>query len=490
MIRSIFPEYQRKRLAWGALTFVLVVLIVTLSAYFGTRPETIPVVETMAEETLPSLIKVAPIGTGVLLMEYTELLQDNSTVFYYLSIQDWNATTLEGVANPDDVALYLTRSSEPTLENLNPKVGNLRKRQLEANQVLRIGFLSNVTFPLKLPEFFLPGDYNGAILVEENQDIIAEISKASFSVLVDAEQNIGSPTGAPSAAPSQSPTASPTSTPSKSPTDIPSVAPSTSPSAMPSAFPTVTPPTNEPTNVPSQTPTIEPTALPSEEPSTSQPSISYEPSVRGATQSPTTSPSTNIPTLMPSRTPSSRPSTTPSKTPSTSPLVAPSYSPTKEPSKSPTAMPTIQPTQNPTKPPTAEPTVSPTKKSLTILTSELSGSYGIGGTVTMDYVQGFENGKVVDLPRLQFDIPNLSDAPGPYLYLSKRSYSETRRGNLDPQDVLISIDGGDDGQFNVRGRFDQFLTQVQDLKEYTNGSWIVWCRPFGVWIGGGEIFEA
>lgn len=96
----------------------------------------------------------------------------------------------------------------------------------------------------------------------------------------------------------------------------------------------------------------------------------------------------------------------------------------------------------------------------------------------------------MDVARLRFDIPNLSNAPGPYLYLSKRPFSETRNGGLSDEDIFVPIDSGSEGQFNVKGRFDQFLDEiasVQDLQEYANGSWIVWCRPFGVWIGGGDI---
>lgn len=94
------------------------------------------------------------------------------------------------------------------------------------------------------------------------------------------------------------------------------------------------------------------------------------------------------------------------------------------------------------------------------------------------------------MPRLRFDVPELSDAPGPYLYISKRPYSETQGGKLEDTDIYIPIDSGSDGQFNVKGRFDQFLDEissVQDIEDYANGSWIVWCRPFGVWIGGGAI---
>jgi len=120
----------------------------------------------------------------------------------------------------------------------------------------------------------------------------------------------------------------------------------------------------------------------------------------------------------------------------------------------------------------------------------LSGSYRIGGTITIDYVQGFTNGAIVTLPVLQFDIPSLSSAPGPHLYLSKRPFSQTRRGSLSSDDVYIPMDEVSGGEFAVSGRFDQFLDEldsVENLNDYTNGSWIVWCRPFGVWIGGGSI---
>eukprot|EP00535_Pseudo-nitzschia_heimii_P007015 CAMPEP_0197189580 /NCGR_PEP_ID=MMETSP1423-20130617/20012_1 /TAXON_ID=476441 /ORGANISM="Pseudo-nitzschia heimii, Strain UNC1101" /LENGTH=130 /DNA_ID=CAMNT_0042641729 /DNA_START=216 /DNA_END=605 /DNA_ORIENTATION=- len=109
-----------------------------------------------------------------------------------------------------------------------------------------------------------------------------------------------------------------------------------------------------------------------------------------------------------------------------------------------------------------------------ILFSDVSGSYGIGGSITIDHVPSFQNGAVVDVARLRFDIPNLSDAPGPYLYLSKRPYFETRNGSLDDDDIYIPIDSGSDGQFNVKGRFDQILDEIQnveDLQNYANGSW-------------------
>jgi hypothetical protein len=120
----------------------------------------------------------------------------------------------------------------------------------------------------------------------------------------------------------------------------------------------------------------------------------------------------------------------------------------------------------------------------------LSGEYQIGGTLTIDYRNDLVNGQVQSVPILEFDIPRLASAPGPFLYLSKRPYSETRRGRLTNDEIFIPIDSADGGSFSVQGNFEQVLDEignVQDLSDYQNGSWVVWCRPFSVWIGGGPI---
>ena len=59
---------------------------------------------------------------------------------------------------------------------------------------------------------------------------------------------------------------------------------------------------------------------------------------------------------------------------------------------------------------------------------------------------------------------------------------------MESQDIYVPIDETG-GEFAVVGEFDQYLDEidVQDLEDFTNGSWIVWCRPFSVWIGGGSI---
>jgi len=94
------------------------------------------VIETEAEETLPSLIKVAPIGVGAILIEYTELLEDKSTVFYYLTAQDLNFATLKVVTDLDNLVLYLTRSAEPTIRDvsINDLAVRFRRRYLSVKE--------------------------------------------------------------------------------------------------------------------------------------------------------------------------------------------------------------------------------------------------------------------------------------------------------------------------------------------------------------------
>ena len=124
-----------------------------------------------------------------------------------------------------------------------------------------------------------------------------------------------------------------------------------------------------------------------------------------------------------------------------------------------------------------------------VLVSELVGDFEIGGsTITIDAVMGFEKGVVVNKPRVTFDIPSLVDIPGLYLYLSPLPFSKAVEID-ESRDVLVLIDQGTDGQFNVQGRFEQFLDEVTliDLEQYFRGSWVVWYEPATVWIAGGPI---
>jgi len=168
--------------------------------------------------------------------------------------------------------------------------------------------------------------------------------------------------------------------------------------------------------------------------------------------------------------------------------------PTPNPTGAPTtsSMPTVTgATRAPTKVPTNAPVVPPTAAPLPdVLVSTLEGGdYDIDGTITIDYVTALEGGEAVNLARLRFDVAAVS-APGPYLYLSKRPFSETEGGDLVDTDIAIDIDGVANGAFTVDGRFEQILDEIEnvrDLREYDGGSFIIWCRPFGVWLGGGPI---
>ena len=126
------------------------------------------------------------------------------------------------------------------------------------------------------------------------------------------------------------------------------------------------------------------------------------------------------------------------------------------------------------------------------LIASLSGEYGLAGTLKIDYRNDLVNGQIQSVPILEVDLyPRFGRAPGPYLYLSKRPYGETRHGRLTNDEIFIPIDSAaDGGSFSVNGNFEQVLDEigdVYDLGDYQNGSWVVWCRPFSVWIGGGPI---
>ena len=133
--------------------------------------------------------------------------------------------------------------------------------------------------------------------------------------------------------------------------------------------------------------------------------------------------------------------------------------------------------------------------SLPILESNLeSARYNIAGSITVDYRNDLVNGQIETIPILKFDLAGVPRVPLPFLYLSKRPYSETRGGDLDPDDIFIPIDGAEQGSCTLLGAFEQSFDEIDtgtmDLSEYVNGSWIVWCEPFRVYLGGGPIIEA
>lgn len=352
---------KKCRIISGVIVTLVLAAIIAVVVVFTTRPANLEVTESTAVESLPSLIKGVTIGTGAIAIEFTELLADKMTLSYYVALNgDLDATIIQDELDLENPTLYL--------------VPNLSSMQ----SLLRVGQLNNVTFPYRLSESFLPGDFEGLVLAEADRMDDDRSFIAPFQI-VDASHNVGTPTRAPvSLSPTKSPTTAPT--------------------------------------------------------------ISPAPTMNGATKAPTA-----LPTLRP-----------------TLPPVAP------------------------TNPPVASPTSPPLPE---VLVGSLDGNYNIEGTITIDYVTGLENGQVVDIARLQFDVGAVR-APGPFLYLSKRPYSETQGGDLVAEDIAIDIEGVADGSFTKGGVFEQVLDEinnVQDLREYEGGSFIVWCRPFGVWLGGGPI---
>lgn len=122
------------------------------------------------------------------------------------------------------------------------------------------------------------------------------------------------------------------------------------------------------------------------------------------------------------------------------------------------------------------------------LFSQLTGrGYRVGGSITVEYRTDFVDGMVVHIPVLRFQDILAPTAPGPFLYLTRRPNNPR---SLAQEDIRVPIQGAVDGSFTVEGSFTQDFTFDVDLAEFTNGSWIVWCDPFRVHLGGGTISVA
>jgi len=353
------PQTETKKRRWLPYAIGASVLsaIIVLVAVLTTRPKNLVVTQSQELESLPSLIKGAPLANGTIGIEFTESLQNMSDLFYYLDLTgDLNTSVIEEEVGLENPFLYLVPS------------------MLSMESQLLVGQLDNVSFPFKLSDSFLPGNFEGVLLAENEFGNNTNTFFFPFLV-VDPSRDIAGPTTEPVS-------------------------------------------TNSPTVAP----------------------ISPRPTLRGVAQVSTIE-SNPVPTFAP-----------------------------------------IAPTNAPVVPPTSPPLPQ-------ALVGNLDGSYNIQGTITIDYVAGLENGQVVQTPRLQFDV-NAVAAPGPYLYISKRPFSETQNGILTAADIEIEIDGVFDGAFTKGGVFEQVFDEidnVQELRDYEGGSFIVWCEPFGVWLGGGPI---
>ena len=158
-----------------------------------------------------------------------------------------------------------------------------------------------------------------------------------------------------------------------------------------------------------------------------------------------------------------------------------------------TTAPTPPPTRSPTTTaPVPQATLSPTvaQEDPIILFSQLGGGgYNVGGTITLQYRTDIDNnGNVINVPFLLFENINPVSAPGPFLWMTRRA--NTRHSQILDNDIYIAIDGTQDGSFTKGGTYAlDFPEPNVDFSEFVGGSYIVWCEPFSVWIGGGEIVE-
>jgi len=121
----------------------------------------------------------------------------------------------------------------------------------------------------------------------------------------------------------------------------------------------------------------------------------------------------------------------------------------------------------------------------TTLISQLSGSPGhedVGGKITVSKSRVLQNNeKVVEKTSLFFEDIEVPSAPDAFLYLSINDDRSVDGDNL------IPIDDAGRGRFVKTGTFVQKLDDDIDINLFTNGSFIVWCRRFGLFLGGGAF---
>lgn len=135
----------------------------------------------------------------------------------------------------------------------------------------------------------------------------------------------------------------------------------------------------------------------------------------------------------------------------------------------------------PTRPPTAA------EETPVVLFSTLSGGYGVGGSITLQYRRDICNdGNVANVPFLLFSNIAAPSAPGPFLWITRRPNQRFRQ--IAQNDVYIPFDDTQDGSFTKSGTYIlDFPDPDVAASEFIGGCFVVWCEPFSVYIGGGEI---
>jgi hypothetical protein len=514
---------SRRRLTIGLLGLLCLGLFVGVLTSAITRTGKKETSQSKATETPPSVIKAAVIDSidGSIIIQFTRLVEDPSVLFYYLNVEGLDFQDMENVTNSDHLALYLTNQPMPLLQDAD-------------KHSVFIPTLASQDFPYRLPDYFFPGEYEGLLIVES--EIV--LASGEFGYIEDARQNIVSdsrsgPTG------TTEPTASPMvespfgSSAPMATSGFGIVVPSSAPAGLlpvPSGFGVGVPPSAPAGLLPVPSvfgigvpyvPSSAPSAFDSS-------SVGEEPFAETETRKPSQQPSKSqapAPSAIPSKSPILL-SEPPSASPSTNPTAFPddqevagggggwAFWVFEDSTANPTSAPFFgsQHPSQPTSPPIlesmklsdhAQPEVllpEDSAKSLNIFVHRLpvlvsaleSDDYNIAGSITVDYAVSTEviEGDSFTFPILRFNIFETVVDPEPYLYLSNRPYSETRKGWLSPDDILVHIDTSDDGSFTATGTFDQpfhEITDFRNLDDYADGSWLIWSLPLNIWLGGGSI---
>lgn len=248
---SYFTRMSSKKkyalVAFG--TFALTVVIAVCVVLFGFAQGVIA--NNGSQSTAPVLdtIKFSPLLTGNVSIG---TLPGGPSEVFYLNINNVNFS----IFDEEDLVLYITRGFNDTL---------IETRQLKTH--LRIPKIALLKMPVKLPEEFFPGEYEGVVLSDEDENTLRRIELVQASLeTIDDERDAMQPSGQPthSLSPTNRPSLSPTERPSISPTRNPTLRPSHIPSMVPSISPTTSPPSSTPTNYPTITP--RPTRLYSDAP--------------------------------------------------------------------------------------------------------------------------------------------------------------------------------------------------------------------------------
>jgi len=435
---------NRKAICISVLVLLLVGGVVGFVAFWFTRPENIEVTAAQADEQSP-LTLVQASENGNVRIDSSYLLTDPSNTTYYLTIANSTLLLL------GDQSLYL--------------VPNLAAVDFDAmGDKFVLQNVKSLEFPVRLPPSFDPSLFEGGVFATPAADFVVH---DTFDWIIDMTS-----------------TASATNTTAADDNDSKDNSTISVMMEEESTNTTATTAAGDESQGSSTAPTT------TEQVSTNTTSASTEDESKSTSTVPTTpkEASTNV-AIVAGNGGGKGNSTTSTVTPG-----SPTDSPTTE---TPTMPPTVNPTKPPTKSPTNRPTESPTKmptteeaEALIVLFSELSGGgYGVAGTITLQYRTDLDdNGNVVNVPFLLFENINAPSAPGPFLWMTRRA-NDRHRQILD-EDVYIAFEDRPDGSFTKGGTYAVDFPQPEvDFSEFVGGSFIVWCEPFSVWIGGGDIVE-